>query len=180
MTQTIQERRVVIVDRDGTPIGATTRAEAEQQGLARHVSQVFLLRRTEQALELLQQRRAANVSYPNAWHDTASGHRDEEDADPEIAALRELKEEMGITGVPLRAEGGYYSEDMTSTGQVRRRYTSVFSGLFEGTPNPDPAEVADYRWVQLQTLLEEIEREPAKFSPNFLRGITYFITHRGL
>jgi isopentenyl-diphosphate delta-isomerase len=180
MTQTIQERRVVIVDRDGTPIGATTRAEAEQQGLARHVSQVFLLRRTEQALELLQQRRAANVSYPNAWHDTASGHRDEDDADPEIAALRELEEEMGITGVPLRAEGGYYSEDMTSTGQVRRRYTSVFSGLFEGTPNPDPAEVADYRWVQLQTLLEEMKREPAKFSPNFLRGITYFITHRGL
>ena len=109
-----------IVDENGVPTGRSVpRTVAHAEGLRHRTSHVWIVRRKNGAVQvLLQMRCAAKDSYPGCYDISSAGHIP---AGDEFvgSALRELKEELGVTAAP---------QDLHVCGLRRFRFESVFHG----------------------------------------------------
>ncbi|MDO8574308.1 MAG: NUDIX domain-containing protein, partial [bacterium] len=90
--------KTTFVDEEDNIIGYGTRTEALEKGIIYRIVQIFLFNSKRQ---LLIQKRSKNVRGGGKWDQSAGGRVDEGENYNE-AARRELKEELGITSVPLR------------------------------------------------------------------------------
>ena len=82
-------------------------------------------------------------------------------------AVRRLNEELGITGYePEFRQKLEYRADV-GNGLTEHEIVDVFvvtvTGSLAYAPNPD--EVMDTRWIEFDTLLEEVQRTPDQFTP---------------
>ena len=109
-----------IVDENGLPTGqAVPRTVAHAEGLRHRTSHVWIVRKRNGAVQvLLQMRCAAKDSYPGCYDISSAGHIPAGDEFVE-SALRELKEELGVTAAP---------QDLHVCGLRRFRFESVFHG----------------------------------------------------
>ena len=109
-----------IVDENGLPTGqAVPRTVAHAEGLRHRTSHVWIVRKKNGAVQvLLQMRCAAKDSYPGCYDISSAGHIPAGDEFVE-SALRELKEELGVTAAP---------QDLHVCGLRRFRFESVFHG----------------------------------------------------
>lgn len=134
------------VDDQDNELGSVTRQEAhsDKTKIHRAVSIVIV---NDQHQVLVQKRSLKKDKYPGYWTVSASGHV-EYGTSYEVAAARELKEEIGLT-VPLLFENKYILRMPTET-----EMETVFSGF---APNAatflvDPTEVDMVKWVKLKDL----------------------------
>jgi isopentenyl-diphosphate delta-isomerase len=167
-----EEHLVELVDSSGAVLGSSTVSEAHTApGQLHRAFSVFV--RDPSGRVLLQQRAAVKTRFPLRWANTACGHpAPGEDRAP--AGARRVSEEVGIDGVELTPVGvyAYYAED-PETGRVEYEYDHVLVGdLPSGVvPRPDPAEVADLRWVTVGDLLTDLGADPRAYAP-WLAGVT--------
>ena len=175
-----EEHLVELVDADGEALGSTTVAEAHQApGRLHRAFSVFL--RDGDGQVLLQQRAAVKTRFPLRWANTCCGHP-QPGEELTTAATRRLIEEVGVADVPLHEVGvyAYYAED-PATGRVEYEYDHVLIGdLPAGVhPLPDPDEVADFRWVPVEALLDELGRDSRSYAPWLLGVTTRLAEHLG-
>jgi isopentenyl-diphosphate Delta-isomerase len=170
---TLRENHLVeLVDSSGTAIGSATVSEAHAApGQLHRAFSVFV--RDDSGRVLLQQRAAVKTRFPLRWANTACGHPAPGE-DLATAASRRVAEEVGIANVALTPIGvyAYYAED-PETGRVEYEYDHVLIGdLPAGAePQPDPAEVADVRWVTVGELLTALGADARAYAP-WLAGVT--------
>lgn len=109
-----------IVDENGLPTGETTeRNAAHEQGLRHRTSHVWILRRSEEKVQILLQKRSPNKdSYPGCYDISSAGHIPAGYGFEE-SALRELSEELGVTAA---------AKDLHMVGQRAVREDHVFHG----------------------------------------------------
>ena len=109
-----------IVDERGVPTGETVEREtAHARGIRHRTSHVWILRRRNQAVEVLLQKRSLQKdSHPGCYDISSAGHIPAGMGFVE-SAIRELKEELGIC-----AE----SSDLVYCGQRMIKSDSVFHG----------------------------------------------------
>ncbi len=90
-----------IVDENGIPTGQIAeRTQVHREGLLHHTSHVWIVRRHEGRLQILLQKRCmAKDSFPGCYDISSAGHIPAGD-DYVTSALRELKEELGVTVRP--------------------------------------------------------------------------------
>lgn len=137
--------------------------DAHQRGLRHKAISVFV---TEGDRVLIHRRALGKYHTPGLWTNTCCSHPhwDEPDLD---AATRRLAEEMGITGLPLShvAQIEYRAE--VGQGLIEHEVVQVYIGrAAPGLPmNPDPSEVADTDWINLQALVTVVEQFPDRFTP---------------
>jgi isopentenyl-diphosphate delta-isomerase len=79
---------------------------------------------------------------------------------------RRLAEEMGFVCELAEVFRCRY-ELRLDEQMVEHEFNHVFIGFYEGDPVPDPAEVADWRWLTLQDLDGEVNRASESFTPWF-------------
>jgi isopentenyl-diphosphate delta-isomerase len=164
---------VDLVDTSGTSVGSTTVLDAHQAPGSLHRAFSVFLRNPATGRVLLQQRAAVKTRFPLKWANTCCGHP-EPGEDVAVAAGRRLSEELGIVGVTLRPVGVYtYRAVDPGSSRVEHEYDHVLLGdLPVGTVvTPDPAEVADVRWISVPDLQEELAADPGSFAP-WLAGVT--------
>jgi isopentenyl-diphosphate delta-isomerase len=129
---------------------------------------------------LLQQRAEVKTRFPLRWGNTACGHPAPGE-DLAAAAQRRLAEEVGVSGVPLEVLGvyPYYAEDPAS-GRVEYEYDHVLVGDVPADVDlaPDPAEVADLRWVPVETLTSALAEDTRTYVP-WLSGVLAVLTSAG-
>lgn len=137
---------IQIVDKDDKPLHGTDMHTAYQQGLIFRVVYVIV---EDKDGRILLQRRAANVAtFPNCWDVSAAGHVDEGE-NYETAALRELQEELGISGVKLKEVDYFYTESRDN-GSIRNRFSRVYKVVVPGYIRlvPAPEEISEVRWLK--------------------------------
>ena len=112
------------------------------------------------ALMLLQRRAAGKYHSPGVWSNTCCGHpRPRED--PRAAAVRRVREELGLTSVALTEAGIVrYRHPDPDTGLVEHEYNHLFTGWVSQPPEPDPAEVSATTFVSAADLARLRGREP--------------------
>lgn len=137
-----------MIDGDGNAVGTTTRAEMRARRL-RHRCTAVLVRDGSDRV-LVHRRSEEKDLWPGRW-DLACGGVVGAGEDWDLAAVRELAEELGIEGVPL----GFIGERSFTDGEVdeiARLYTVRWDGPIRFTDG----EVVEVRWVtpdELRTLL---------------------------
>ena len=92
------EEMLDLVNEQGDPIGrAVPRSEAHRLGLRHRTSHVWLVRRKNGVLEVLLQKRSDEKdSFPGCYDISSAGHIPAGQGFVD-SALRELKEELGVT-----------------------------------------------------------------------------------
>jgi len=152
MTANPAEELVEIVDRDNTPIGAVSRRIMRQQKLIHRASYILVFNRKGELF--IQKRTLTKDIYPGYWDLAAGGVVLAGETYLE-SAVRELREELGVSGVKLKHLFDQYFEDETN-----RVWGRIFSCSNEG-PFTLQAEEIDYgRFISLAAIEALHQAEP--------------------
>ncbi len=156
----LTEERVILVDEHDTDVGSGEKLAVHQSGALHRAFSIFV--RNQSGQLLLQRRAMTKYHSPGLWSNTCCGHPrpGEETLD---AANRRLREEMGFT-CPIRHVGSFTYRAALGNGLVEHELDHVFAGTFNGQPTPHPSEVAEYRWITLGDLEQEMASSPEKFT----------------
>ncbi|MFF0719073.1 isopentenyl-diphosphate Delta-isomerase [Micromonospora sp. NPDC003816] len=168
---------VELVDDSGRRIGSATVSAAHQTPGQLHRAFSVLLVSPDGRI-LLQRRAAAKTRFPLRWANTCCGHP-QPGEDVAESANRRLHEELGVGPVVLTEVGVHvYRAEDPSTGRVEVEYDHVLRGEFSpDTPlSPEPAEVAELRWVDPAALTAELDRNPDAYAP-WLVGVVDRLLH---
>ena len=146
--------------------GALTPVEkldVHQRGLRHLAVSVFVMAGSK---TLIQRRALSKYHTPGLWANACCTHP-RWGEDPAACAARRLREELGITGVTLRPMGGIEYRAGVGRGLIEHEVVEMFGA--EATESlrlaPDPAEVMETAWVDLNELRSQVQTDPARFTP---------------
>ena len=148
---------------DGT-LMPVEKVEVHRLGLRHKAISVFVQR--ADGATLLQRRALGKYHTPGLWANTCCTHPHWDEA-PETCATRRLHEELGITGLTLRAVRDLEYRADVGDGLIEHECVRLFVAdapdTLALTLNPD--EVCETRWVQFDALAREIALTPERFTP---------------
>jgi isopentenyl-diphosphate Delta-isomerase len=151
---------VILVDADDRPVGTMGKLEAHRQGI-RHRALSVIVRDRHNRL-MLQRRAFAKYHSGGLWTNTCCSHpRPGEDTGD--AAARRLSEEMGFS-CPLTLLFSTHYRAQVSNDLIEDELVHVFGGRFDGTPDPDPAEVAEWCWKAADDVARELDETPELYT----------------
>ncbi len=153
---------------------AVDKLEVHRRGLRHPAISVFVMRGRR---TLLQRRALGKYHTPGLWANTVCTHPHWGETMAACAARR-LREELGVEGLSLSPrEPVEYRADVGG-GLIEHEVVSLF--VADAGPSlrlsPDPTEVMDLRWVDLDALCVEVAADPTAFTP-WLR--IYLAEHAG-
>ena len=149
---------VALVDAEGRVTGTAPRSVVRRDNL-RHGATAVLLRSPDRRIHL--HRRTETKDWaPGLW-DAAAGGMLRAGEDPASSAARELAEELGVSGVPLRPLATHLFEDDTT-----RCFEHAFEAVWGGALTLQAEEVAEGRWAPLEDLAVLLAERPSRFVPD--------------
>ncbi|WP_232548763.1 isopentenyl-diphosphate Delta-isomerase [Propioniciclava soli] len=156
---------VILVEDDGTPHGRADRTMVHTADTPLHLAFSTYLFNTRG--EVLVTRRAlGKKTWPGVWTNSCCGHpRPGEGL--EDAARRRIREELGLAVgplTPLLPEFRYRATD--ASGIVENEICPVYAGfVIDDIPAPDPAEVAEWAWIDWDKFAAAVLATPQVYSP---------------
>jgi isopentenyl-diphosphate delta-isomerase len=157
------EQQLILVDENDRPVGTMEKMEAHHQGLLHRAFSVFIF--DGKGKMLLQQRALTKYHGGGLWTNACCSHPFVGEA-TETAALRRLEEEMGFTtGIKKIFQFTYKAA--VENGLTEHEYDHVFAGEYEGEINPNPEEVAAYKYETLTQIKQAIKEDGSEFTSWF-------------
>jgi isopentenyl-diphosphate delta-isomerase len=156
----IQPEHVVLVDRADRQIGIAEKLLAHRQALLHRAFSVFTF--DDDGRLLLQRRALDKYHSPGLWSNTVCSHPRPNEA-PASAAARRLVEEMGFVCALDPAFAFVYRAEL-GPGLFEHEYDHVFTGRFNGRPDPDPTEVLDWRLESPEQIRRQLAAVPERFT----------------
>jgi 8-oxo-dGTP pyrophosphatase MutT (NUDIX family) len=160
-----QDEPVAVHDERGAVVGAAPRGVVYSEGLW-HAGTGVLVRSGDGGRVLLHRRTDDKLVFPGCW-DAFAGGVVGPGEEPVDAAVRELAEELGVTGAPLVPLHRSRFDD----GRVRY-HAFVYEVRWDGPVRPQPSEVAEVAWVALDELRARLA-DPVRwpFTPDGRLGV---------
>lgn len=160
MDTTTSQEEVILVNEHDEMLGTMEKHEAHSRGLLHRAFSIFLFDASGRVL--LQQRAATKYHSASLWTNTCCSHpRPKEKL--LLAAVRRLREEMGLTA-ELEHRFTFTYEANVGNSLIEHELDHVFFGRATSAPAPDPAEVQDWRYIEVDQLSAELERHPERFT----------------
>lgn len=137
--------------------------EVHQRGLRHKAVSVFVLRGDEL---LLQRRALGKYHTPGLWANSCCTHPHWGE-EPAHCAARRVTEELGIAGLDLVSAGQVEYRAEVGQGLVEHEVVTVFVARVNLRPAiaPNPAEVAEVRWMSLAALADDLAAHPRIYTP---------------
>lgn len=156
----MQVEYVILVNNNDQSLGAMEKMEAHEKGVMHRAFSVFIF--NSKGEMLLQKRADEKYHSAGLWSNAACSHphTDEKTAD---AAHRRLQEEMGFDCEIEEAFSFTYKAHV-GDGLTEHEYDHVFVGHSDAKPVPDPDEVSDWKYVDFDWLLEDIDNHPDDYT----------------
>ena len=153
--------RVAWVDEDDQLLGDLPRAELRERGLIGRCTFILLFNGAGQLC--IHKRTLSKALYPGYW-DVAAGGMVAAGEEYAASAARELEEELGVSGVELRAHDRFFF-DLPEN----RLWCAVFSAVWDGPLRLQPEEVSEARFVNPDVVWEESQTLP--YCPDSLAAL---------
>ena len=155
---------IKIIDSEGKEIGCIEKKYLAPLGLRHQIARVIAYARSTNTV-LLQQRSLTDDSCPGMWDTSASGHVDGHE-DIEVAALRELQEELNLTTKRenLQYVGSFETSEELQQGCLERQ-THIYCLELEEESTDfaiEPDEVEKAEWVSVDDGSLELTKGAAK------------------
>ena len=160
------EEQVVIVDDENNVIGSASRSEMRAGRLCHRA--VFVFVTTSEGELLIQERTMSKDVWPGGY-DLAAGGVVGGGESYDEAATRELEEEMGISGAPLRKKFHFYYQDENC-----QLWGKVYTCVWDGEVIPQPEEVAGVIRERPEQILAHPELRP--YTPDSLIALRKLLT----
>lgn len=155
---------VVLVDDLGQPLGTADRLSVHTAETPLHLAFSSYLFDPEGRL-LLTRRAIDKLTWAGVWTNSCCGHlRPGEDA--QAAADRRIVEELGVRASDLRVvlpDFRYRAVD--ASGVVENEICPVLVGRIPAELSPDPAEIAEFAFVEWDDFCTAIAATPSVYSP---------------
>lgn len=169
------EAQVILVNEQDEVTGVMEKMEAHRKGLLHRAFSVFILNDTGEML--LQQRALDKYHSGGLWTNACCSHPFPGETVAQ-AAHRRLFEEMGFD-CPLSELFQFTYRTDFDNGLIEHEYDHVLIGTFNGTINPNPQEVNDYRYMPVETVTRLLQEQPAQFTSWFKLAFPKLIEHLG-
>ncbi|MFN6998720.1 MAG: isopentenyl-diphosphate Delta-isomerase [Elioraea tepidiphila] len=153
--------QVVLVDEQDRPLGVMEKLAAHREGRL-HRSLSVVLRSPDGKL-LMQRRAVGKYHSGGVWTNTCCSHPRPGEAVDE-AAVRRLREEMGISVPTLAKLFETIYRAPVGPGLVEHEYVHVFGAVWDGKIAPAPEEVEDCAWMEPATLRRDMAARPERYS----------------
>lgn len=169
---------VDILTENGSPLGEIKlKSEAHKKGLWHASAQIWLY--TPQGEILIQQRASCKDTYPNLWDISVAGHLSAGDT-PVFAAIREIKEEIGIS---ISAEALQFLKTIKRSKQPKpemldNEFNHLFICCFPIKLKKlqlQVEEVAAVQLISLKNFKEALNQNPKNFVPHGKEYYQYII-----
>ena len=160
----MQVEYVILVNNNDQPLGAMEKMEAHEKGVLHRAFSVFIFNSGGQML--LQMRAQDKYHSPGLWTNTACSHPRTREKTPD-AAHRRLREEMGFDCELEEAFSFVYKANV-GDGLTEHEYDHVFVGKSDALPVPDPEEVEDWKYVDMDWLYHDVAEHPENYTVWFL------------
>ncbi len=139
-------------------VGQAPRHVVHAQGLIHRAVHIWVFR-TDGRL-LVHKRSMTKDEYPGCITSSASGHLAAGE-DYSTAAVRELHEELGLSGELT------FVLKLPASPETAHEHTVLYRLTTDQAPVPDPAEIASVDYRDISELKEQIASNPEAFSPPF-------------
>lgn len=152
---------VILVDKNDKEIGSEEKIKAHRAGKLHRAFSILVFNSNKELL--LQKRQKAKYHCGGLWTNTCCSH-------PRLgetlqkAIHRRLKEEMGFDCQLKKAFSFIYKAEFDN-GLTENEYDHVFIGKFDGQPKPNPDEVDSCKWILINELKKDINKNPQKYTP---------------
>ncbi|MGB0279729.1 MAG: isopentenyl-diphosphate Delta-isomerase [Flavobacteriaceae bacterium] len=158
------EEQVILVDKQDNPIGLMPKMKAHEKGVLHRAFSVFILNNKGELM--LQQRALHKYHSPGLWTNTCCSHQ--RNGESNIAAgQRRLREEMGFVA-ELREVTSFIYKAPFDNGLTEHELDHIMIGQYNDEPNINPEEVADWKWMSVDAVRNDINIHPEKYTAWFI------------
>jgi len=157
------EEKVILVDKNDNPVGLMEKIKAHEQAILHRAFSVFVFNQKGELL--LQQRAMHKYHSPGLWTNSCCSHQRDGETNIE-AGRRRLKEEMGFD-CELEDIFWFIYRAEFDNGLTEHELDHVLVGHSEQVPKINLDEVADYKWMTLESVRQDMEERPEIYTEWF-------------
>ena len=169
----MSEEKVILVDKNDNQVGLMPKLEAHEKGVLHRAFSIFIF---NSKYELLLQRRASSKYHSGGlWTNTCCSHP-REGEDILDAANRRLDEEMGIKTSLRKVYDFIYKAELDNQ-LTEHEFDHVFYGVYDNDPKLNKDEAEDFKWVDMETLNNDIIKNEDNYTVWFKIAFEYFYNY---
>ncbi|MEN3322583.1 isopentenyl-diphosphate Delta-isomerase [Mariniflexile soesokkakense] len=169
----MEEEKVILVNENDEPIGTMPKMEAHEKALLHRAFSVFVFNDKNELM--LQQRAAHKYHSPLLWTNTCCSHQRVGETSIQ-AGKRRLMEEMGFV-VELEETISFIYKAPFDNGLTEHEFDHVLLGKYNSIPEINPDEVANWKWMTLEAVKEDILNQPELYTEWFKIIFDKFYEH---
>ena len=157
-----------VVDEQDRVLRQSPRSEVHARHWLHRASHIFVFNSRG---ELLVHRRSATKDEcPLMYTSSASGHLAAGE-DYEVAAVRELEEELGLTS-PIE----FLTVIPSNGAQTSYEHSGLFRTVTDQTPCFDPGEIESGEFLPLDEISRRVTQSPEQFTPCFRTLFAWYLS----
>ena len=151
---------LILVDENDNEVGSMEKLEAHKKALLHRAFSVFIF--NSKGEFLLQQRADEKYHSPGLWSNTCCSHplKGETVAG---AVKRRLIQEMGMTPETNFTFSFIYKKEFDN-GLTEHEFDHVYFGKSDQLPQPNPEEVKNWKYINLDDLKKDISSNPDNYT----------------
>ncbi|MBU2928498.1 isopentenyl-diphosphate Delta-isomerase [Winogradskyella psychrotolerans] len=157
------EEQVILVDENDNKIGLMPKMEAHEKALLHRAFSVFIFNDKNELM--LQQRALHKYHTPGLWTNTCCSHQRDGESNLQ-AGERRLQEEMGFV-TSLEEKTSFIYKAPFDNGLTEHEYDHIMVGYYNDNPNINPEEVANWKWMSLESVKADIAEHPQLYTAWF-------------
>lgn len=169
----MKEELVVLVNEKDEKIGLMPKQEAHEKGVLHRAFSVFVFNSKNELM--LQQRALHKYHSPGLWANTCCSHQRDGETTLD-AGRRRLQEEMGFA-TNLKETTSFIYKATFDNGLTEHELDHILVGSYEENPKINTDEVADWKWMDLETVRKDIETHPEIYTAWFQIIFEKFYQH---
>ncbi len=151
---------ILLVDDNDTVTGKAEKGRVHTEGLLHRAFSIFIF--NDEGELLIHRRADSKYHSPGVWTNACCSHQTTVHGEMQYIHNR-LRMEMGIDTELVFLFKHRYKATFEN-GLTEHEYDHVYYGVYNGDPVPDPVEVSDWQWYDSESVLEEIKKQPEKYS----------------
>ena len=149
----MNEEQVILVNEYDKQIGLMPKLEAHEKAVLHRAFSVFVFNNKNELM--LQQRALHKYHSPGLWTNTCCSHQRDGESNLQ-AGIRRLQEEMGFV-TPLKETISFIYKAPFDNGLTEHELDHIMVGSYEDAPIINPDEVADWKWMPLEDVKQDID-----------------------